>query len=222
MEYERERKPQTIMTDAQIEYLKRLMENEVKWTWGSLKSDYNTLYKAIIQEFEKWNKENDKGIKEELRVSGGLAISENTVFRVWGYINDGTIVSDSSYLNFVILLGFKTILDFINYYDAHKADCDLFDPSSINVANLEPNTLITLGWIDVRHYMKVKYLGDFRFEVIDVVGQFKKKKGDMFEAKKFFLDYAYYISDKGIGYPCFPTICASMNEKSKSKFSGFL
>lgn len=218
MEDNKERKPKTIMTDSQIAYLKRLIENEVEWTEGSLKDDYNALYTAIKRRFEGWNKEK----KEKLTDIGGLAISENTVFRIWGYIKDGTTVSDSSYLNFVKLLGFKTIPNFINYYDAHKTDRSLFDPSSIIVSRLEPNALITLGWVDVRHYMQVQYLGNFRFEVIDVIGRFKKKKGDIFEAKKFFLDYTYHINDEGFGYPCFPSIRASMNENAKSTFSGFL
>ena len=44
MEDNKERKPKTIMTDSQIAYLKRLIENEVEWTEGSLKDDYNALY----------------------------------------------------------------------------------------------------------------------------------------------------------------------------------
>lgn len=119
----------------------------------------------------------------------------------------------------VTILGYNS---FKEYKEEHLLKAisqdSLFDPTDIIVSNLVVGSIHTLGWIP-NYYMDVVYLGDSKFRVISVCGDFKKEVGDEFEAKSFCLEYLYSLSEKNMGYPLHPTIMISKEENAKNQFS---
>lgn len=212
----KKRKPKTRLTENQIDYLKGLIEKKLNWEEGDSRKNFVKLHQSIKEKLDEYNNKNKIEIKKD--PSKSLSIGENTIFRIWKYIKGSTVVTDRSYETLIQLLGFDTILQFIAFYEAHKTDKPLFDPDQIEIEKLAMDQEVILGWVDDNYFMKVKYKGDYEFEVVELKGRFRLKQGDSFRAKKFILRYPLLIGDKGMGYPMSPVICASMNEDEENLF----
>lgn len=144
-----------------------------------------------------------------------------TLRRAWNYRKETTKPSKATKESLAIALNFSGWDDFEQHVERTKGKDPLFDPSSIKVDELSIGQNITLGW-PLRKYAKVKYLGDYKFEIVECKGV-KKEVGDVFNAKRFGIKIPHLTigivyneetkeEDLQMGFPCEFNIVAIMEE----------
>ncbi len=96
----------------------------------------------------------------------------------------------------------------------------LFNPEDIKVDKLKEGEIRTIGWYPNR-YVKIKYLGNYQFEVVECKGM-NKSKGEKIIAKRFGLqimisfnnvyNYTTKQYEVQMGYPERLDVCAINND----------
>lgn len=115
-------------------------------------------------------------------------ISSSTLQRIWGYAAK-TYASVSLYSLEVLCkyCGFETWKDFC-YYLKEKGikDSDLIEGKAIYSEDLEPDTILQIGWAPDRICL-IKYLGNYRYLAIKCENS-TMRPGDTFSCIEFILN----------------------------------
>jgi hypothetical protein len=210
----KEKEKTVVKLAEEFQTLKELFEERIERT---IKTEDDC---KVVGDFLNENP-NDAFHKKEKRYDGYFN-SLKTLKRVFGILPYSGKFNDTTLNQLTRALGFRDWDDYRNQLPKYKLSKEkfdgLFNPDKIVVSKLKEGEIITIGWKPIR-FLDAKYLGDFKFEVIEGNLQ-KQKRGETFHAKKFFIDYSFYadldISPIEEGYPCLPKIYISMNEEAEN------
>lgn len=142
-------------------------------------------------------------------------LSDKTLERMWGF-EKGTIDhSDATYNALAIAGGYKSWYDFLRTLPEKKKKLRVFYPARVESSRLKENEVVVIGWYGI-YYIKARYLGDDRYEVLATKGS-KRKKGDIFHAKWFSVRYVRVVSAKyGDGFLFEPRIWIHTSDKTQA------
>lgn len=205
-------KSQIVITEEQIKCLQENLKANYNGPVSS-KRTYIELTKHINENLKKYGfTYPQKNGQEEI-----AQVSVNTVMRLFSYgISEakkeiarnkkGNIyqapVSIHSLDDFANSLRYK---DWESFTRSIKTDKELFDPEAINPSKLHINEEVIVGWQTTHYYAKLKYLGNFLFEVVEREG-IGREIGEHFIAIKFVIDDILFMGDGLNGYTPYPTI----------------
>ncbi len=160
-------------------------------------------------------------IKSNTQTTAGSPMPDiKTLKRAWNYKSEKTSPSAATR---------NKLAESLRYdgWEAYKETAQkriyrepLFNPEDIKVDKLTEGEIKTIGWYPNR-YFKLKYLGNYQFEVIECMGM-NKSRGEKITAKRFGLRVILSINDVynyttkqyevQIGYPERLDVCAINND----------
>lgn len=114
----------------------------------------------------------------------GIQLSVSTLKRLWGYVNDKHKPREHTLDQLSVYLGFKDFGAFCQHLKTSKRyNSSFFSTMQIHSKDLAEGCWLEIGWSPNR-YIKLCYIGDMRFEVLDARNS-KLMKGDRFETITF-------------------------------------
>ena len=123
----------------------------------------------------------------------GEMVSSSTLKRLWGYVSLNPTPRIATLDVLSRFLGFKDFKQFCENLKESKAyDSNFFTAQCLIVADLEPGTNVTMGWLPDR-LVTLHYKGDFSFDVV-MSENSQLKVGDSFELTEIIAGYPLYIS----------------------------
>lgn len=123
----------------------------------------------------------------------GEMVSSSTLKRLWGYVSLNPTPRISTLDVLSRYLGYKDFKQFCeNLKESKTYDSNFFTAQCLIVADLEPGTNVTIGWLPNR-LVTLNYMGEFSFEVV-MSENSQLKVGDSFELTEIIAGYPLYIS----------------------------
>ena len=123
----------------------------------------------------------------------GEMVSSSTLKRLWGYVSLNPTPRIATLDVLSRYLGYRDFRQFCDNLKESKAyDSDFFTAQCLIVADLEPGTNVTIGWLPDR-LVTLHYLGEFSFEVV-ISENSQLQPGDSFELSEIMAGYPLYIS----------------------------
>lgn len=123
----------------------------------------------------------------------GEMVSSSTLKRLWGYVSLNPTPRIATLDVLSRYLGHKDFKRFCEYLKETQAfDSDFFTAQCLVVADLDPGTEVTVGWLPDR-LVTLRYNGEYRFDVISSDNS-QLKVGDSFELTEIIAGYPLYIS----------------------------
>lgn len=160
-------------------------------------------------------------INRNTKSTGGSPMPEiKTLKRAWNYKSEKTSPSIATRNKLAEALQYDGWEAYKEAAQKRVHSEPLFDPTDIKVDKLIEGEVKTIGWYPNR-YCKIKYLGNYQFEVVECKGM-NKSKGEKFTAKRFGLRVILSINEvynyntkqyeTQIGYPERLDICVINND----------
>lgn len=123
----------------------------------------------------------------------GEMVSSSTLKRLWGYVSLNPTPRIATLDVLSRYLGYKDFKQFCeNLKESKTYDSNFFTAQCLIVADLEPGTNVTIGWLPNR-LVTLNYMGEFSFEVV-MSENSQLKVGDRFELTEIIAGYPLYIS----------------------------